>query len=29
MKKILFLIHDLGQGDAEKMMINLVSDLNC
>lgn len=28
MKKILFLIHDLGQGGAEKVLVNLVNNLN-
>lgn len=28
MKKILFLIHDLGQGGAEKVLINLVNNMN-
>lgn len=28
MKKILFLIHDLGQGGAEKVLINLVNNLD-
>lgn len=27
-KKILFLIHDLGQGGAEKVLVNLVNNLN-
>ena len=25
MKKVLFLIHDLGQGGAEKVLVNLVN----
>lgn len=29
MKKILFLIHDLGQGGAEKVLINLVNNMDC
>lgn len=28
MKKILFLIHDLGQGGAEKVLVNLVNNMN-
>ena len=28
MKKILFLIHDLGQGGAEKVLVNLVNNLD-
>ena len=28
MKKILFLIHDLGQGGAEKVLVNLVNHMN-
>ena len=28
MKKILFLIHDLGQGGAEKVLINLVNNMD-
>lgn len=28
MKKILFLIHDLGQGGAEKVLVNLVNKMN-
>lgn len=28
MKKVLFLIHDLGQGGAEKVLINLVNNMN-
>ena len=28
MKKILFLIHDLGQGGAEKVLVNLVNHLD-
>ena len=27
--KILFLIHDLGQGGAEKVLINLVNHMDC
>ena len=27
-KKILFLIHDLGQGGAEKVLINLVNNMD-
>lgn len=27
--KILFLIHDLGQGGAEKVLVNLVNNMNC
>ena len=26
--KILFLIHDLGQGGAEKVLVNLVNNIN-
>ena len=26
--KVLFLIHDLGQGGAEKVLVNLVNNLN-
>ena len=26
MKKVLFLIHDLGQGGAEKVLVNLVNN---
>lgn len=29
MKKVLFLIHDLGQGGAEKVLINLVNNMDC
>ena len=29
MKKILFLIHDLGQGGAEKVLVNLVNNMDC
>ena len=29
MKKVLFLIHDLGQGGAEKVLINLVNHMDC
>ena len=28
MKKILFLIHDLGQGGAEKVLVNLVNNMD-
>ena len=28
MKKILFLIHDLGQGGAEKVLVNLVNHMD-
>ncbi len=28
MIKILFLIHDLGQGGAEKVLVNLVSNMD-
>ena len=28
MKKVLFLIHDLGQGGAEKVLVNLVNNLD-
>lgn len=28
MKKVLFVIHDLGQGGAEKVLVNLVNNLN-
>lgn len=28
-KKILFLIHDLGQGGAEKVLVNLVNNMDC
>lgn len=28
MKKVLFLIHDLGQGGAEKVLVNLVNNMN-
>lgn len=28
MKKILFMIHDLGQGGAEKVLVNLVNNMN-
>ena len=28
-KKILFLIHDLGQGGAEKVLVNLVNHMDC
>ena len=28
MRKPLFLIHDLGQGDAEKVLVNLVNHLD-
>ena len=27
LKKILFLIHDLGQGAAEKVLVNLVNNI--
>lgn len=27
MKKILFLIHDLGQGGAEKVLVNFINNL--
>ena len=29
MQKILFLIHDLGQGGAEKVLVNLVNNMDC
>lgn len=29
MKKILFLIHDLGAGGAEKVLVNLVNNMDC
>lgn len=29
MIKILLLIHDLGQGGAEKVLVNLVNNMNC
>ena len=29
MKKILFLIHDLGHGGAEKVLVNLVNNMDC
>ena len=29
MKKVLFLIHDLGQGGAEKVLVNLVNNMDC
>ena len=28
MKRILFLIHDLGQGGAEKVLVNLVNNMD-
>jgi len=28
MKKVLFLIHDLGQGGAEKVLVNLVNNMD-
>ena len=28
LKKILFLIHDLGQGGAEKVLVNLVNNMD-
>ena len=28
MKKILFLIHDLGHGGAEKVLVNLVNNMD-
>ena len=28
MKKILFFIHDLGQGGAEKVLVNLVNNID-
>ena len=28
MKKVLFLIHDLGQGGAEKVLVNLVNHMD-
>lgn len=28
MKKILFLIHDLGQGGAEKVLVNLLNNMD-
>ena len=28
MKKVLFLIHDLGQGGAEKVLVNLANNLD-
>ena len=28
MKRILFLIHDLGQGGAEKVLVNLVNHMD-
>ena len=28
MKKILFLIHDLGSGGAEKVLVNLVNNMD-
>ena len=28
MKKILFLIHDLGAGGAEKVLVNLVNNMD-
>ena len=28
MKKVLFLIHDLGHGGAEKVLVNLVNHMN-
>ena len=28
MKKILFLIHDLGEGGAEKVLVNLVNNMD-
>ena len=28
MKKVLFLIHDMGQGGAEKVLVNLVNHMD-
>ena len=28
MKKVLFVIHDLGQGGAEKVLVNLVNNMD-